>query len=811
MERTLTFVLSAALIGAAVYFGVVALREDRPPTAPPPKAPPVAETRPGRSLPVEAEDRMKISATESAPPIARPARAPDLLEGLVRDHTGTPLGDATVQFLTHRYVRDLNKRGDERFEEIVLAQTATAADGAFSMSAPPGWELQGRGILRALRPGYVAQYKDMIVFGSTITFTLEPGTPVRGRVLDRATEKPIAGVRIKGWLAKPDRDADRISRWTETAYSGPDGAFRFDGVPSGAVMFLLFHGEYLDRQEVHEIGGRSAVEVDFRLKRGLPVHVVVVDAVTRKPLPGAVVTAGPPVFAEFAPRRAGTADAEGRVRLEGMETGETSIVAVRSGYAKGTLFRPIEESDAYDPAKNNVLLLEMHPAASVSGVIRDAEGAPVAGAEVFLAELKSVFWTVRPGPTTSDAQGRYLLSDVEPGAKVKVAVRRRDPERFGQSEELTVGPGELRDGVDVVMPRGAGIDGRVTDTNGAPVAGAFVSLKRPPFFGLSFPGGEGAGSLDGAETDADGRFRFGGLWPGRHFVTVDHRDFVLADQQAAEITHADEIAPFEVKLERGGAISGRVFDADGAPAVGADVRAYSPLTNDAVAAATADAEGAFTLARLREGGYKIRARRPETHQSSPAVEDLRPGVSGVELRMVRNPSVAGAVIDQAGRVVTEFTVRLSPTQRRLSPRVAKSGPTGLATLERTFKDDGGLFLFDDVEPGHYVVDLAAPGYAPTRGPEFEASPQAPVTDLGPLTVRSGAALVGVVTDDRGAPAADVDVLLTRLGGTPIPELPPAKNAAGAEVRDANFVARTDASGRYRFAAVPHGQYLVRFE
>jgi hypothetical protein len=105
--------------------------------------------------------------------------------------------------------------------------------------------------------------------------------------------------------------------------------------------------------------------------------------------------------------------------------------------------------------------------------------------------------------------------------------------------------------------------------------------------------------------------------------------------------------------------------------------------------------------------------------------------------------------------------------------------------------------------------LKAGGYAATRTADLDVLPGVD-QDLGTLVVRAGGVAEGVVTDERGVPVPEADVLLARIGGGPIPALDPVKNAAGGPL-DASYGGRTDASGRYRIAPVAQGQYLLRVE
>ena len=121
----------------------------------------------------------------------------------------------------------------------------------------------------------------------------------------------------------------------------------------------------------------------------------------------------------------------------------------------------------------------------------------------------------------TNPRGQYLLKDVEPGSYyvsanrsgyVGVQVGQRHTSESGLAVDVKVGAAVTR--IDIALPRGSVIGGRITDDVGEPYPGVRVDLlgfrynlgTRVPF------------PVSGATTDDLGQFRVAGLAPGSYYV-----------------------------------------------------------------------------------------------------------------------------------------------------------------------------------------------------------------------------------------------------------------------------------------------------
>jgi protocatechuate 3,4-dioxygenase beta subunit len=245
-------------------------------------------------------------------------------------------------------------------------------------------------------------------------------------------------------------------------------------------------------------------------------------------------------------------------------------------------------------------------------------------------------------------------------------------------------------------PTTGGITGRiVADGTNAPIADARV---------LVFPAGRPTGPMGlppQAITDQDGRFAFGKLAPGEYRLDVQKTGFAPLNEPMTQprtfTVAAGQPLSVDLRLQRGGVISGRVLDARGEPMTDANVIAMrrmpappngvrqprllpAPMrgpqqTNDL---------GEFRIAGLAPGEYVIAATRHGFLPAlgGPGVPPPRSSASGAHTTMVTTfypgtADQAGAQVvtvaagTEAGNIV--FTMQSAPAFRVSGIVVDESG------------------------------------------------------------------------------------------------------------------------------------------
>jgi hypothetical protein len=267
---------------------------------------------------------------------------------------------------------------------------------------------------------------------------------------------------------------------------------------------------------------------------------------------------------------------------------------------------------------------------------------------------------------------------------------------------------------------------------------------------------------------------------------------VRSEPRALTLVAGHELDAGDIVLTRGGRITGLVVDADGRPAVAADVGAerLEPAAPSAGAGAAAadtrrrttirvatDPTGRFTFEALAAGRYSVTC----DPGAEAEVEVVAGADADVTLQLRRRPRVHGRVTDSAGPVAdAEVFADFKMALGFLEDSETRSSPAGA-----------------------YELEFAAPGTYRVRAVDGEEATAARTVavqwgdDLVVDLPFGGERLEGlVVAADGGAPIAGATILLVNL-----------RPSAGANDDDPRqFQVETDAEGRFaarRLSVGPH--------
>jgi protocatechuate 3,4-dioxygenase beta subunit len=626
-----------------------------------------------------------------------------------------------------------------------------------------------------------------------------------------------------------------------TADTDPDGVVRFEQVPPGAGLVCRLTPDEGAAETLAGLVVHAGLETDLgdvvfdaegTLRglvvdpRGRPVAAVVVTAAAAEPDEEARgrygATTG--VRPDTAPAARGESDAEGRYELRGLAAGPYRLRGVGAGLATrepSPLVRPRRAREAPP--------LVVEAVARIAGVVHDARGEPVAGAEVTADAAEPGFARGAPllaarGTAVTDARGQFALDGVAPGHLVRLAARKDgvgsvvdSTARLLVREELVV----LR-----LAPTGRVVGRVVDEETGRGIAGASVVVMTGAFDAHPAPPGlpdtappRGGASVGRALSDADGRFAVTDLGAGPvGFARVEAEAYAPVVVGHAAGSEPWGVVPVggalekEVRLSRGVAVEGRVVRAgDGAPVPGALVRVvYGDSLWSGVATAAADAGGAFLFEGVRTGvAFVVSASAPGLVASAEdlAVRTSPPRKAGetvaATVRLVAGGVVVGAVRDEAGAPVPGAVVRLRRPDLAGAPvRVDPASQESL--LEPTLRPGAetgldGRFRFDGLLPqAAYVLEAAARGHVAPGVPVVGPAPGALTT--ADVVLRPAVLLEGSVVSaaDRGpVPGAIVELLV-----------PPEGKADAASWRRARSVV-TGADGRFAIDDAPAGTVSLR--
>lgn len=226
------------------------------------------------------------------------------------------------------------------------------------------------------------------------------------------------------------------------------------------------------------------------------------------------------------------------------------------------------------------------------------------------------------------------------------------------AQQIVVRAGEVIT-VNATLTEMGRIAGRITDSEGLGVKGAWVYLRLAPDWLWG----------DQVQTDADGWYLSPRLGSGTYHVQVFHGAYEtlvygggtdLAKGQGVVVTAGRTTTGVDLALVRRGAVAGHVFDAQtDEPVAGIKV--------EACGTATTGSDGAFLIQRVQSGWCKVTFSDPQGRYPVHAYDDGRgvqvvsPETTALEMRLERPGRVTGHIIAPGiwGGPVEGAEVRLS--------------------------------------------------------------------------------------------------------------------------------------------------------
>lgn len=424
--------------------------------------------------------------------------------------------------------------------------------------------------------------------------------------------------------------------------------------------------------------------------------------------------------------------------------------------------------------------------ASVSGTIRDAEGSPIAGADVCAQANQDELLGAGdklPLCSKSERDGHYRLDGLWPvsnninaGAPQFIPARWTERVDGRERDEIHLQAGEERRGIDITLERGGvPIRGVVKDIGGGVVEDALVT---------STSGAWNLGqALAVARTDAEGRFE---LWTkkGRAPLTAHAEGYAPASTDASA---PSELATIFMTPES--VLGGTVVHAEtGEPAAGVTVRASISIGGGFMMMGgrgietISDADGRFRIASLPPGVYDLKAQADELY--GEGVEQVHLGLS---------ESIDDIVVEVHPAFAVSGKVVIAETDAPCTGGEVVLDLDGQPLRGRV--DERGEVLVRAVLPGTYQVRVNCTDHV--SEPEYEPIV---VADQNLIElewkVHTGLAVRGIVVDSGAAPVAGVTVMASPKTA---PGDPRGQQTWG-------FNAATDSDGTFELQGLLPGSY-----
>lgn len=436
-------------------------------------------------------------------------------------------------------------------------------------------------------------------------------------------------------------------------------------------------------------------------------------------------------------------------------------------------------------------------AGSLSGTVRDEGGEPIPDVTVVAYDARLAYsavlsaddgsWTIGGLPA-----GPYRVRAAPPDASGFVDRFFPDGWDYCVADRFDVTLGGSIDGVDMVLPLGGELSGRLVDVEGAPIVGATVVLE-----------GQTARTALGMRvttSDDDGRFAAVGLDadPGTTEPWRCFFDPVSQPRQFAGETYVeDDASVFDIgpdtvldlgdlPLLPGITVSGTVYGPDGPVETGGAVYVYS--SSQAVSTAV-QTDGTYQTSALPPGnviswadspGYAT-TYYPDADRPGESVEALEEGavVSGVDLDAPYESTLTLRFSGDGD--VGELSVLLYNS----TYTVARGSPVG---------DDGEVTI-DGLFPGEFTLYAYGGdgGFVDGFVADEAGEPRVFVVDgrtVEDLVLPLGASLSGVVLDDDGEPVYGAYVSASPTDG------------------DTNRTVVTDHDGLYTLTGLTAGTWVV---
>ncbi|MFH1570595.1 MAG: carboxypeptidase regulatory-like domain-containing protein [Gemmatimonadota bacterium] len=596
----------------------------------------------------------------------------------------------------------------------------------------------------------------------------------------------------------------------------PDGTYRLEGLAPGPYYVSAAAKEYETRyyDGATDLAAATAVEVpedgsvegiDFALERYNAGEGSIAGTVTNEvdghPIAGAIVHA----FAPDNPYMYGATetDGDGRYAIRGLRSGRYVVEAWHQDYMSelygdATAYEQAVLVEVTEPQQTGGIDFGLAAGGAITGVVRDGEGEPVAGAYVnaiLTYGLGQEGWAdggpagelvpaVRGGWAVTDEGGVYHMGGLPTGEYrvqaqfsshwVYVSVWYAGAQTYEEAAPVAVTLGQETAGIDMALDlpaMGSAISGQVTDPQGHPVTKAFVTVQ--------------------AASE----------WVRGETVTSD-----------------DTMPPDGPVSPEGPDEVGRAGDgAAGATVALARVWAYAATGEDGRYVIDELPAGTYIVGAAAENGWEYVQR---WYVDAAAPQDAEEVVLGAGERLadidivlplrVASSSISGTVRDQDGKALAWAYIEVGPAEG--AEPASRTDPARLWAYGQA--DSAGAYQVDRLPAGTYTVhasyssgDRFGQGWYDGAGGPQEATPVVLAegearTDISlELVVRPIYGVVtGTVTDAAsGSPVERAYVVLS----------PRDRDVArGAPLGYWTPAAVTDASGGFRLEWIPEGAYSL---
>ncbi|TDJ77981.1 MAG: carboxypeptidase regulatory-like domain-containing protein [Planctomycetota bacterium] len=436
----------------------------------------------------------------------------------------------------------------------------------------------------------------------------------------------------------------------------------------------------------------------------------------------------------------------------------------------------------------------LSPGTRVSGMIRDAGGAPVSGADIHLG--MTVLGAAVDGPdtikTSSTEDGAYVFENVGPGNYQMTVIA----DGYGRVsiQQIHISGEDIEQ--EVILQVAMMIAGRVMEVGNQAIEGAIVQA-----FSMT---NRKEQTRTQTKTNEMGEFTIMDVPAGSYTLMTIAEGYKSDRKQRVETGTMDVL----IDLSPQAKITGTVVDAaTGAPLTKYKVRLREQVQN----MQTTIPIGKSTQAGNENGTYVIFAPKPGTYIveansaeyagcfSDPfTIADASGGAQGIVVQMTTGGSIRGTIVDADGKPIARAQITSHAndwTDDEFMRAIADMYPTNATTRKvRSGKD--GTFVLTGLTPDTYLIDVAHGNFSKSSQRNISVT-EGSETDIGKISLSSGATIRGTVYDPAGQPLAGAIVTMN------------SQSTAAALQLPENYTTKTDAGGKYEIQHVRSGGYSIK--
>jgi protocatechuate 3,4-dioxygenase beta subunit len=662
---------------------------------------------------------------------------------------------------------------------------------------------------------------------------LKRGVAVFGRVVYAETQAPAAGTTVTllrmslQWRGLSDADAVRADA---------EGRFVFPYVTEGTYGFEAKGDGGARLATRYPQGGGQRATVDVFVDGETPPPEQRLELVATGGVRGRFLGLGEPdmtqrqsVFLQLQGNNYlnATMDDLGAFEITHVPPMEGAVVQSNNPVAKSDPFR-------IEAGKVAEVTLDLAKQGGVTGVVEDEAGRPVARARVqvspqavFQQEVSQFQQQRGWGGALTDEQGRFTVSSISRwgdhyAAQKHVAFASREGYAMAIGEPFDLPrPGVAAPDLRLVLRSGGVVRGRVEFSTGAPAAGVHVTLspKQDPAAqqrALETGQPQDTRASQYAYTDFDGRFEVKGIGDGAYLAFAYHPQ---SKSEGREVRAGDD--GVKIVLEPALAIAGVVVTDTGHPVSQAAVAVLvmTPAGEQRQNMSQTGANGRFRIGQVAPGSYTLQVSANQQYWGyvqtfeTKRVEGVAAGAEDLVIVVMEGKGLRGRVEDPRGEPVAGagvIAMTLKSEQPAQGTPAAQTYFGGAGESRPSAVTNGrGEFELKGVGSAEVELLAIADGYSPAT--QRAVAGGAPVV----LRLQGGETIEGRLLKSDGTPAARQWLWLQPASEEAQQKLNDWQQRGGQAygyLGGWNMNSgTTDAEGRFRFAALVPGEYLVQMQ